>query len=67
VQAGYVIVEFYGYEKGGYIPLENVRNEIDKTIGTERYNATLKTYIEQLRQIIPIEINQAELNRFQGN
>lgn len=66
ISAGYVIIKLLGFEKGGYIPLEKVRNEIDKTIGREKFNSTLKVYIKQLRETIPIEINQKELDNIQG-
>lgn len=66
ISAGYVIIKLLGFEKGGYIPLEKVRNEIDKTIGREKFNSTLKMYIKQLRETISIEINQRELDNIQG-
>jgi len=66
ISAGYVIIKLLGFEKGGYIPLEKVRNEIDKAIGRENFNNTLTTYIKQLRETIPIEINQKDLDNIQG-
>ena len=63
---GYAIVEFRGIEKGAYIPLDKVRSEIDKEIGTERFNAALNGYIKRLRETVSIEINQKELDRMQG-
>jgi len=43
-----------------------VRSEIDKEIGTERFNAALNGYIKRLRETVPVEINQKELDRMQG-
>ncbi|HLA51400.1 MAG TPA: peptidyl-prolyl cis-trans isomerase [Thermodesulfobacteriota bacterium] len=63
---GYVIVEFRGIEKGAYIPLDKVRSEIDKEIGTERFNAALNGYIKRLRETVPVEINRKELDKMQG-
>ncbi|MBI3754783.1 MAG: peptidylprolyl isomerase, partial [Deltaproteobacteria bacterium] len=66
LQAGYAIMEFRGIEKGAYIPLDTVRNEIDRTIGMEKFNATLNGYVKRLRETVPIEIDQKELDRMQG-
>lgn len=66
LQAGYAIIEFHGIEKGGYVPLDKVRKEIDIIIGREKFNAALSGYIKSLRETIPIEIDQRELDRMQG-
>lgn len=66
LQAGYAIIQFRGIEKGDYVPLDTVRREIDATIGKERFNDALSGYIKQLRETVPIEIDQRELDRIQG-
>ena len=63
---GYAVLEFRGIEKGAYIPLDKVRSEIDNAIGTERFNAALNGYIKRLRETVPIEIDQKELDKMQG-
>ncbi|MBI5875007.1 MAG: peptidylprolyl isomerase [Deltaproteobacteria bacterium] len=66
LQGGYAIIEFRGLEKGAYVPLDTVRNEIDMAIGREKFNATLNGYVKRLRETVPIEIDQKELDRMQG-
>jgi parvulin-like peptidyl-prolyl isomerase len=63
---GYGIVEFRGLEKGEYIPFDRVKIQIDRTIGREKFDATLKQYLKRLREIVPVEINHKELERFEG-
>lgn len=65
-ETGYAIIEFRGLEKGAYIPFDRVRSEIDTIVGKERFNVALNEYIKRLREIVPIEINQKELDKLQG-
>jgi peptidyl-prolyl cis-trans isomerase C len=63
---GYGIIEFRGLEKGEYIPFGKVKTNIDRAIGREKFDATLKQYLKRLREIVPVKINHKELERFEG-
>ncbi len=61
----YVVIEFLGVKKGDYKPLEEVRQEIDRKIGREKFKKALKEYLSKLREVIPVRINERELKRLE--
>ncbi|MBI5560322.1 MAG: peptidyl-prolyl cis-trans isomerase [Deltaproteobacteria bacterium] len=61
---GYSIFQYHGMKKGEKIPLERVRDQIDRAIGREKFKKTLERYISRLRETVTIEINEEELKRF---
>lgn len=66
-EGGYLIIQLRGFEKGGYIPLDKVRREIDIIIGKKRFSSASSNYLKQLRESVKIDINQKEIERIQGN
>ncbi|MBI5048684.1 MAG: peptidyl-prolyl cis-trans isomerase [Deltaproteobacteria bacterium] len=66
IEMGYIVLEVRDIEKGAYISLERVKSDINRIIGTEKFNAALSGYIKRLRETVPIDINQKELGRIQG-
>ena len=61
----YVVIEFKGMKRGEYIPLEKVRDEIDKTIGRRKFKKVLEEYLKRLREVVPIRINERELRKLE--
>ncbi|MEE9613341.1 MAG: peptidyl-prolyl cis-trans isomerase [Thermodesulfobacteriota bacterium] len=63
---GYSILKVLGHEEGGYTALKDVRRDIEVTIGRERFHSTLRRYLDRLREVVAVEINEAELEKFVG-
>ncbi len=63
----YIIIEFQGYKKGEYIPLKDVRMEIDRIIGNKKFKASLREYLERLKKVVPIVINEKKLEAINAN
>src|SRR3990172_1988264 len=57
---GYSVFEFQYYRKGGRIPLEKVRKDIDTTVGREQFKNTLEKYLGRIKEIVPVVINEEE-------
>jgi peptidyl-prolyl cis-trans isomerase C len=64
-QGGYVVFEFHGIEKGPYLPIEKVGDEIFQTIGKARFDTVLKDYLKRLRAVVPVAFNEAELKKLE--
>lgn len=62
----YIVLEVRDIEKGAYISLERVKNDIDRIIGMGKFNAALSAYVKRMRETVPIDINQKELGKNQG-
>lgn len=62
IEYAYAVAEFYSLEKGGYRPLEDVKDDIDKIIGRQKFNIQLTEYLLQLRKTVPVKINEKEFN-----
>lgn len=58
----YAVLEFRSLEKGGYRPLDAVKVKIDSLLGQGKFKAQLTEYLKRLRDVVPIEINEKELN-----
>jgi len=64
---GYSVFEFQYYRKGGRIPLEKVRKDIDTTVGREQFKNTLEKYLGRIKEIVPVVINEEEFKRLTGD
>ena len=62
IEYGYAVAEFHSLGKGGYRPVEDVKEDIDKIIGRQKFNTQLTKYLVQLRKTVPVKINEKELN-----
>jgi hypothetical protein len=60
------VFEFHGIEKGSYLPLENVKAKIHRIVGKQKYDSVLEDYLNRLRALVPVDINEAELKRLEG-
>lgn len=62
IEGAYAVAEFHRLEKGGYRPLDDLKDDIDKIIGRQKFNTQLTEYLVQLRKTVPVKINEKELN-----
>lgn len=62
IEGAYAVVEFHSLEKGGYKPLDNLKIVIDRVIGQEKFKKQLTEYLTRLREVVPVKINEKELN-----
>lgn len=62
IEGAYAVAEFRSLEKGGYRPLDEVKDDIDKIIGRQKFNVQLAEYLSRLRKAVLVKINEKELN-----
>ena len=66
VKYGYSVLELQDIKKGGRMPLERARKEIDAIVGRENFKKTLERYLARLKETVPVRINEEELKRMAG-
>ena len=62
IEGAFAVVEFQSLETGGYKPLDDLKIDIDRIIGQEKFKKQLTEYLTRLRETVPVKINQKELN-----
>ncbi len=60
----FIIYRLNDYRRGRPLSLEKVKKEIDITIGRRKFQETLRLYLERLKKMVKVEINEKELSRF---
>ena len=67
VQEKYGIFYVLGKEKGGTKPLDEVRIDITRELVQKEYRVMHAKYVDRLKKVMKVEINEAELGKVAGN
>lgn len=68
IQGSWAVIRFSSFNKGEYMPFdEGMKLDIARALGNEKFKTATEDYVNKLKKVIPIDVNEDVLGLFESS